>query len=41
MNHTYGYGVCVEDIEVEKNRLLALIQMAPKFYEGYQEWEEE
>lgn len=41
MNHTYGYGVCVEDIKVEKNRLLALIQMAPKFYEGYQEWEEE
>lgn len=40
--HTYGYGICVEKIEnVEKNNLLSLIRMAPEFYEGYQEWEEE
>lgn len=40
--HTYGYGICVEKIEnVEKGRLLSLIRMAPEFYEGYQEWEEE
>lgn len=38
--HTYGYGICVEKIKnVEKDRLLSLIRMAPEFYGEYQEWE--
>lgn len=40
--HTYGYGICVEKIKnVEKDKLLSLIRMAPEFYGEYQEWEEE
>lgn len=40
--YTYGYGICVEKIkDVEKDRLLSLIRMAPEFYGEYQEWEEE
>ena len=34
--HTYGYGICVEKIKnVEKDRLLSLIRMAPEFYGEY------
>lgn len=40
--HTYGYGICVEKIKnVEKDRLLSLIRMAPEFYGEYQEWEKD
>lgn len=40
--HTYGYGICVEKIKnIEKDRLLSLIRMAPEFYGEYREWEED
>lgn len=40
--HTYGYGICVSDIQEESlERLQKLISMAPEFQKKIREWLDE
>jgi len=40
--HNYGYGICVDDIKTESTeRLLCLLDMAPKLKREIQEWMDE
>lgn len=39
--HTYGYGICVSDIEAEKpdvKRLQSLLSLAPKLNKRIEQW---
>lgn len=40
--HTYGYGVLISDLKnVSMDKVVALIQTAPKIAEAFNEWREE
>ena len=36
--HDYGYGICVDDIETNEDKVFELVHLAPEFEKKFYEW---